>query len=71
MLPRGLEPRTLGLLDPRSDQLSYESACNVWGRSRAAQNNTTKMSQVTKVISLLIAQQENEKAKIKYGFAGT
>ena len=26
MLPRGLEPRTLGLLDLRSDQLSYESA---------------------------------------------
>ena len=25
MLPRGLEPRTLGLLDLRSDQLSYES----------------------------------------------
>ena len=27
MLPRGLEPRTLGLLDLRSDQLSYESFC--------------------------------------------
>ena len=27
MLPRGLEPRTLGLLDLRSDQLSYESNC--------------------------------------------
>ena len=25
LLPRGLEPRTLGLLDLRSDQLSYES----------------------------------------------
>ena len=28
MLPRGLEPRTLGLLDLRSDQLSYESSEN-------------------------------------------
>ena len=28
VLPRGLEPRTLGLLDLRSDQLSYESLRN-------------------------------------------
>ena len=25
MLPAGIEPATLGLLDPRSNQLSYES----------------------------------------------
>ena len=29
MLPRGLEPRTLGLLDLRSDQLSYESVSTI------------------------------------------
>ena len=29
MVPRGLEPRTLRLLAVRSDQLSYETGCNM------------------------------------------
>ena len=30
MVPRGLEPRTLQLLAVRSNQLSYESSCDIF-----------------------------------------
>lgn len=47
MLPTGVEPVTLGLLDPRSNRLSYESTSKLQRSSKSGTaNSKTKVPEV-------------------------
>lgn len=53
----GLEPTTLGLLDPRSNQLSYEDICSLFLFFRAshAPHTTFKTMLLTPAIARVFA----------------